>query len=444
VGTFTVRLEPARVALKAGERVRLQVAVERKGYDGPIQVRLEWLPHGVTCQPQTLEAGVNEVEMWVVAERATQDITRRATFVATAGDRLPVQQQLEIMVKKAAVAANPAPSTPQGPRPQLTRPGRGKATAGQPKTTPTPKRAPTPDGAVASLPDSAQCVAFSPTGEYVAAGSETGLVYLMDVESGSVRKLNSHVGEVTHVAFAPDGSRLYSAGKDGRVRAWKVDDEKDKGTEILAAAAITCFALTPDGGRLVAGHLNGTAHLYDVATGKELRRFGNRPKSVRTVAVTPDALRCLVGYDGSLSEVNSIDLYNLESGKLLAEYRGHSRAVYCAAFSHDNRRMLSGGADGTVRLWDLRGEAKELRGFRDPELKAAVTAVAFVPGDRQAVTVGMDGFLRVWDVESGKPASPAKQVHSAKGVVALAVSADGRLAVSANKQDGVRIWRLAE
>ncbi|MFZ9739306.1 MAG: WD40 repeat domain-containing protein [Prochlorotrichaceae cyanobacterium] len=36
-------------------------------------------------------------------------------------------------------------------------------------------------------------------------------------------------------------------------------------------------------------------------------------------------------------------------------FRGHSGSVYSVAFSPDGQTIVSGSADGTIRLWDLQG-----------------------------------------------------------------------------------------
>jgi WD40 repeat protein len=161
---------------------------------------------------------------------------------------------------------------------------------------------------------------------------------------------------------------------------------------------------------------------------------------VRTVAVTPDGRRCLIGYDGTLSDVNAIDLYNLDGDKRIDAYKGHQSTVTCVAFSADGSRILSGGNDGTLRLWDVR-EARELRSFRDKSQKGHINDVAFLAGGKRAVSTGDDGYLRVWNVESGKAASPPRKHHS-KSVSGLAVSADGRLVLTMSEVDGMRLWRL--
>ena len=67
-------------------------------------------------------------------------------------------------------------------------------------------------------------VRFSPDGRLVAAGTENGAVVLFDVESRQPlgEPLEGHIGSVFSVAFAAGGTRLASAGADGRVLLWDV------------------------------------------------------------------------------------------------------------------------------------------------------------------------------------------------------------------------------
>jgi WD40 repeat protein len=65
------------------------------------------------------------------------------------------------------------------------------------------------------------CLAYSPDGRYLVAGSSAGVIRWWDVATGrEERTLRGHTGLVKRLAFAPDGQRLASASLDGTVKLW--------------------------------------------------------------------------------------------------------------------------------------------------------------------------------------------------------------------------------
>ena len=111
------------------------------------------------------------------------------------------------------------------------------------------------------------------------------------------------------------------------------------------------------------------------------------------------------------------------------------------AFSSDGRRAVSGSEGGTVRVWDLdtgQQQAK-LSGHVGPV--RGVRAVAVSADGRRAVSGGWhDGTVRVWDLDPGQQRA---ELNTGR-VAAVAVSADGRRAVSGSENGTVRVWDLEE
>ena len=77
------------------------------------------------------------------------------------------------------------------------------------------------------------------------------------------------------------------------------------------------------------------------------RRF-RHARHVTSVAFSPDGQRALSG-----SEDKTLKLWEVETGKEIATWRGHESWVTSVAFSPDGQRALSGSGDDTLKLWEV-------------------------------------------------------------------------------------------
>ena len=77
---------------------------------------------------------------------------------------------------------------------------------------------------------------------------------------------------------------------------------------------------------------------------------------------------------------------------------GHSGPVHGVAFSPDGTQALTGGADRTVRLWDV-ATGKELREYAGQE--DLVRGVAFSPDGRFILSASHDHTAWLWPIDAG-------------------------------------------
>jgi hypothetical protein len=116
--------------------------------------------------------------------------------------------------------------------------------------------------------------------------------------------------------------------------------------------------------------------------------------------------------------------------------RGHQDAVYSVALRPDGQRIVSGGADGTVRLWDSSGKAI---GSPIKAHQGIVSSVALRPDGQRIVSGGEDGTVRLWD-SSGKAIGSPFLGHQGD-VSSVALGPDGLRIVSGGADGTVRLWQ---
>ncbi len=159
--------------------------------------------------------------------------------------------------------------------------------------------------------------------------------------------------------------------------------------------------------------------------------FDAPAKYINAVAVSPEGGRCLVCAE------RNVYVADAKTGKVLQTFTGHTDSVTAAAFSADGQRVLSGGDDRTLRLWEA-DTAKEIQVFRGCE--GGIKSVAFSPDGRRVLSGSADATVRLWDVETGKALRDFRK--HAESVVDVMFLDEGRATLSASRDANVRIWRL--
>jgi WD40 repeat protein/serine/threonine protein kinase len=208
---------------------------------------------------------------------------------------------------------------------------------------------------------------------------------------------------------------------------------------------VNTVVFMPDGRRLLSGAggtLTGgdygeaddvSMRLWEVESGKELRVFTGHSSIVLCVAITPDGRRFVSGSRGG-----TIALWDVETGRPLRRFDRRMKIVWSVAVSPDGRYALSGSDDKSVRLWnaDTGARIRRLEGH-----SKGVNSVVFSPDGRRALSGSYDNTVRLWDAINGQALS-CLEGHL-QAVLAVAFTPDGRQAVSAGLDNSVRLWDLS-
>ncbi len=230
-------------------------------------------------------------------------------------------------------------------------------------------------------------VAFSHDGHYCVSGGADATVRVVDgTEGEQVFCFTDHADTVLGVGFSPGDDRVVSASADGTVRLWDLNQGEQTRCLSGHTGPVTCVTFSPDGAQVLSGGLDGTARLWDAETGQELYCFPATHGAVHAVTFTPDGKGIVIAADDGLRWCDAV------SHELQQNFVGNSGPVHGVAVALDGRRLLSGGEDGNVRLWDMPSgvEIISLAGHHGP-----VRSVAFSPNGRSALSGGDDGTVRM-------------------------------------------------
>lgn len=283
---------------------------------------------------------------------------------------------------------------------------------------------------VVTLPAVARSLAISPNNAILLVGMDNGQVQALQIAWQPGQPLPAHFATVTQeyrqpssaetvVAFHPaDNGSWFSVSGDKVLRVWRIAAEQPIRVFPGHAQMVDSIAFSPDGSQLASVSHDGTLRFWEVAGGKLIRTVNlavqPQPQPLYKVIWLADGKQ--VGVTGLGRKIWLVDVASGNVVRELRAYdekefpRGHRDSVFSLAAVSGGAQLLSGGADGQIKLWNL-SDGQVIHDFADPEVPVKPNSLPKAHADfvsdirlshdgKYLLSVGSSGWVKIWKLEN--------------------------------------------
>lgn len=249
-------------------------------------------------------------------------------------------------------------------------------------------------------------------GSKLLSASRRGPVTLWDWKSGKIIKEFNGDGE-EYIAVGMKGNTVFVSDED-TIKIWNTSG---KLLHKIVDTDINSAALSPDGKFVATATNDRVTKIWNTQTGKlskTLKGYLNEavdnglgldPESYwqynisryvsykEGIRVSPDE-KYVVKAVGK-----SVQLWDLNKGRVVRSFDGHENGVICFEFSRDGKHLFTGSGDKTIRMWEVSSgeEIKIFKGHRE-----LVFELALSQNGKYLVSGSWDATARLWDIASGE------------------------------------------
>jgi WD40 repeat protein len=281
--------------------------------------------------------------------------------------------------------------------------------------------------------------AFHPNSRSVlVGGAEPNVAKLLDAATLAVRQVyEGHTAQVTAVAISHDGKTVATGSTDRSIKLFDAANGVCYRTVAGHAEEVTSLSFSPDGTRLASASLDHTCRIWELGSTEPIRVLGG-DKPAHDRAVSSAAYSTNNRYVVTAGRDKLVKVWDAQTGELVKTLKGHKDAVTCAVFSPKGKYVLSCGGDKVLKRWDwAKGQVVRTYGGAKGH-KRAVIAAAFSPDGKKIVSGSADRTVKVWDTATGDCLQTLDGHTSVVGTVAW--SLDGNLVASGSGDHTIKLY----
>ncbi|CAN0063286.1 unnamed protein product [Pylaiella littoralis] len=294
--------------------------------------------------------------------------------------------------------------------------------------------------------DEVLCFDAHPSGSLVASGQKGRLPKVIVWEMGEMRAVKVlegyHRRAVTTVRFSPDGRLLATMGADDHHGLAVYDWENSVllcTTRTGTAKTFSLgFTINSDGLILCA---DGTVDFWTIQGGQNMTR---RPGSLGPFGKRQ--LFLCQGWDGTNPVVGTFDghIYRFLGRRLDSVVKAHATEVF--ALSSTGEGLVSGGADGYLKIWGHNLQVRHQINLLNSSLNPSIRSVSWHTSNDKILVGTAGNELFEFNATSGdnlhEKGSPLLRGHAAKELWGLSCNPSAPEFCTVGEDKQLRIWDI--
>ncbi len=249
--------------------------------------------------------------------------------------------------------------------------------------------------------DYVQSLAFHPSLPILATGGYRVIKIWRRPRPRLVLRSTGDGNPIVAVAAAGKTRLRYALASDGTVTCWKPGSPKPAASWRVENEVAPLLAVWPESGRVAIATRAGAIEIR-TSEGKLVGRC-LRQGAAGAICVVEGGRLAVGGADGHIElfegpQAGEVPRKPVEWKRVGALQGGGQAVTALAVVPDSSRRLVAGGADGTIRIWDV----AEKRTLGTLNQGAPIVALAVRGDGRRLVSTRKDGVSVLWDLERGK------------------------------------------
>jgi len=274
-------------------------------------------------------------------------------------------------------------------------------------------------------------------------------MYKVDIEFLSAKKVDfkvslrgtCHNAAINDIVFPKECSELFVTCSDNDIRVWNARSRQELLRIQVPNLTCNCVAVTPNGGSILSGWSDGKIRAFYPESGNlKFVITDAHNESCTALAVCNDDDNLPPWRVVSGGQDGRVRVWNIhrKSQELVASLKEHRNAVSSVRVTSDNEKAVTSSHDGSCLVWSLTSYHRLAAVFAPCKFES----ILFHPDESQMLTAGNDGKIVYWDAVNADAIRVLDD--NSKALMCMDIEPDGIVFAAGGADKEVRVYDYDE